>query len=161
MVTLLPMDFDEFPGFFEQATLLFASENVAAGRWTEAGSIERSRVENSRLLPEGIATAGQFLFQVTVAGLPSPVGYLWLAEMPRGSNMFAFVCQIFINVEHRRKGYARSTLQAAEQFAINRGLSGIGLHVFAHNSGAQGLYRALGYHATSMNMFKSLGGSDA
>jgi len=161
MITLLPMRAEAFPSFVEQATLLFAHENVAAGRWSDAGSIERSRAENSKLLPEGIATSGQFLFEITDPELLSPVGYLWLAEMPRNSTKFAFVCQIYVEPAHRRKGYARAALQTAERFAVDHGLSGVGLHVFSHNSGARALYQALGYQVTSMNMFKPFGKNDA
>ena len=160
MVSLSPMSAEAFPAFFEQAVLLFASENVAAGRWTEQGSIERSRLENTKLLTEGIASPGQFLFEICAAEHRGQVGYLWLAPMPRGSTKFAFVVQVFIKPEHRRSGYASSALRAAESFALGQGLSGIGLHVFAHNSGARALYQSLGYAVTSSNMFKPLS-SDA
>ena len=36
------------------------------------------------------------------------------------------------------------------------GLSAIGLHVFAYNSGSQALYASLGYEVTGSNMRKSL-----
>jgi len=36
------------------------------------------------------------------------------------------------------------------------GLSGIALHVFGHNSGAQALYASLGYQITNLNLFKPL-----
>ena len=161
MVLLSPMRDEAFPAFFEQAVLLFASENVAAGRWTDVGSIERSRLENEKLLADGLATSGQFVFEIVATEHEHHVGYLWLAPMPRGSTKFAFVCQIFIRPEHRRRGYASAALQAGERFALDQGLSGIGLHVFAHNAGAQALYQALGYRVTSSNMFKSLRSSDA
>ncbi len=41
------------------------------------------------------------------------------------------------------------------------GLSGIALHVFAHNAEAQALYRSLGYNVASMNMLKPLDARDA
>ena len=53
-------------------------------------------------------------------------------------------------------GVAISTLQATEHFAVEQGLSAIGLHVFAHNTGAQALWQALGYRVTSSNMLKTL-----
>ena len=36
------------------------------------------------------------------------------------------------------------------------GLRDIGLHVFAHNDGAQALYHALGYEVTGLNMRKAM-----
>ncbi len=40
--------------------------------------------------------------------------------------------------------------------AQKRGLSGIALHVFGQNTGAQALYQKLGYLPTNINMFKPL-----
>lgn len=37
-----------------------------------------------------------------------------------------------------------------------RGLTGIALHVFGQNTGAQALYQKLGYLPTNINMFKQL-----
>ena len=37
-----------------------------------------------------------------------------------------------------------------------RGLAGIALHVFGHNTGAQALYHRLGFVTTNINMFKQL-----
>jgi RimJ/RimL family protein N-acetyltransferase len=39
---------------------------------------------------------------------------------------------------------------------VGLGLSGIALHVFGHNHGAQALYAKLGFVATNINLFKSL-----
>ena len=155
------MSAEAFPAFFEQAVALYAAESIAAGRFTESDALDRSRADNAKLLSEGIATAGQFFFEVVATDQNNPVGYLWLAAMPRGSTKVAFVYQIIIKPEHRRKGHARAALLAAETFAVAQGLSGIALHVFAHNVGAQALYRALGYHIASLNMLKPLGGGAA
>jgi hypothetical protein len=45
-----------------------------------------------------------------------------------------------------------------------RGLAGVALHVFGHNSSAQALYHKLGYQTTNISMFKTLvdrGGGDS
>jgi hypothetical protein len=44
-----------------------------------------------------------------------------------------------------------------EQEARRRGMVGIALHVFGHNAGAKQLYEQLGFRATNINMFKSVG----
>ena len=161
MVTLQPISPEAFPAFFEQAVTFYAAQNVAAGRFTESDALELSRADTVKLLPDGIRTAGQLFFSVLVASEDEPVGHLWLASMPRGSSRIMFVCQVIIKPEHRRRGYARSALLAAEELAVEHGLPGIGLHVFSHNAEAQALYRALGYKVASLNMLKPLGPSDA
>jgi ribosomal protein S18 acetylase RimI-like enzyme len=37
-----------------------------------------------------------------------------------------------------------------------QGLSSLALHVFSFNTGAQALYRSIGYGISGMNMFKPL-----
>ena len=57
---------------------------------------------------------------------------------------------------HRRQGHATKAFAALEQEVLALGLSGIGLHVFVHNSAAHALYVTLGYAATNITMFKVL-----
>jgi hypothetical protein len=45
---------------------------------------------------------------------------------------------------------------AQDEQARQRGLTGVALHVFDHNTGAQALYQKLGYLTTNINMFKPL-----
>jgi ribosomal protein S18 acetylase RimI-like enzyme len=161
MVILKPISAEAFPDFFEQAVTFYAAQNVAAGRFTESDAQALSRADTLKLLPDGIETAGQFFFSIVEPSEDEPVGYLWLASMPRGSSRVLFVCQIIIKPERRRRGYARSALLAAERLAVEHGLSGIALHVFAHNAEAQALYRTLGYNVASLNMLKALGPGDA
>lgn len=161
MVSLQPISVDAFPAFFEQAVNFYAAQNVAAGRFSELDALSLSRADTRKLLPDGIETPGQFFFDVIAAGAAEPVGHMWLASMPRGSSRVMFVCQVIVKPEHRRRGYARAALLAAEKLALEQGLSGIALHVFAHNTQAQALYRALGYSVASLNMLKPLGAGDA
>ena len=161
MVILQPIAVDAFPAFVDQAVAFYAGQNVAAGRFSESDALALSRTETQKLLPDGIATPGQFFFEVMAVGAAGAVGHLWLASMPRGSSRVMFVCQVLVKPEHRRKGYARAALLAAEQLALEQGLSGIALHVFSHNTHAQALYRGLGYGVASLNMLKPLGIGDA
>ncbi len=161
MVTLEPITSEAFPAFFEQAVEFYALQNIAAKRFLESDALALSRADTHKLLPNGFETPGQFFFNLKLAGSAESVGHMWLANMPRGSSRVMFVCQIFVKPEHRRKGYARSALLAAEDTAREQGLSSIALHVFAHNTEAEALYRALGYAVASLNMLKSLSAGDA
>ncbi|MBC7620567.1 MAG: GNAT family N-acetyltransferase [Candidatus Saccharibacteria bacterium] len=57
---------------------------------------------------------------------------------------------------HRRPGHAVAAFAALEKQVLALGLSGMGLHVFAHNTAAHALYAKLGFAATNINMFKVL-----
>ena len=79
------------------------------------------------------------------------VGLELAQDVPVGS-----VYNIEIGAAHRRKGHAFRALQALEAMAVAAGATSIGLNVFAFNTGAQALYRKLGYATTNFNMRKRL-----
>lgn len=156
MTILAALTEEQYPVFFELAATTYAEENVRGGRWLAADAMALARSETSRLLPSGISTADNFLYSVCSESDQGVVGYLWFAEMQRGSARIAFICQVLIEPSHRRKGHARSALEAVQAIAEKRGLSGLALHVFAHNEAANALYRSLGYRVSSLNLIKSL-----
>ena len=156
MTTLVPMRAEEFALFFEMAVASYAADNVAVGRWSKSDAIDLSRAENERLLPQGLATPNAFLYEVLTEVGGTTVGYLWFSAVARGSAKGAFVYQVQIKPEFRRRGHARAALEAIEGIAMAEGLSSVALNVFAHNAGARALYGSLGYGVTSVNMLKPL-----
>jgi ribosomal protein S18 acetylase RimI-like enzyme len=165
MNTLLrPMTEAGFARWFEHSVARYADENVAAGRWPADGALARADEGCRRLLPGGLATPGQQLFTVHEAAEGAPagaeagveVGVLWLAVTEHPGGRSGYVYEIEIWPAHRRRGHARGAFLALEALAREQGLADIGLHVFAHNHGAQALYRALGYEPTGINMQKRL-----
>ena len=57
----------------------------------------------------------------------------------------------------RFASYLEAAIAGYAQDNVSAGASGIGLNVFAGNTGAQALYRKLGYVTTNFNMSKLLG----
>jgi ribosomal protein S18 acetylase RimI-like enzyme len=142
----------------------YAAEHVQAGNWEEAGALARSVAEFHRYLPDGLATPGQFLFSIlppAEAGQPVvPVGVIWFGERaprPGPGQRRGWIYDLYIEPEHRRRGYARQAMRVLEAEARARGFSYLGLHVFGANHGARALYESLGYEVTNVNMGKNLG----
>lgn len=160
---ILPMTFlsamtePEFTAYLEVAIPEFAQEKVVSGQWAQAEALALSRQGYAELLPHGLATPDHFLFTVRDRATSAAVGMLWFAVQQRGDQRIAYVYDIAIDPAHQRRGHARRAFAALEEQASQRGLSGIALHVFGHNTGAQALYRGLGYQTTNINMFKPLG----
>jgi len=161
MVRLVPMTDTEFHEFVERTLLDYARDKVASGEWTASESVERSRAEFDRLLPQGLATPDQYLFTLKDDARDERVGDLWFAvrrpPMPPGG----FIYDIFIDAAHRRKGHAEAALRALEPFARAHGAETIGLHVFGYNHGAIALYQKVGYETTNLLMRKTLDGRTA
>jgi ribosomal protein S18 acetylase RimI-like enzyme len=152
-----------FPDYMLSSVAAYAEENVASGRWPREGALERSRADFEVLLPQGLATPNHFVFEIMARNVGAdsctPVGVLWFAVEERHGVRSAFVYDVEIKTEFRRQGHARRAFQALELLVRELGLASIGLHVFAHNPGAQALYESLGYRVNSLNMTKHLGAS--
>ncbi|MEK7807468.1 MAG: GNAT family N-acetyltransferase [Chloroflexota bacterium] len=152
MIQLLPMTQPEFDAFLESSIPEYAADKVRAGNWTQAESLERSRKGYADLLPQGLATPNNYLFSVKDSQSDERLGWFWLAVEKDN----AFIYDIVINEEHRRKGYGTQVMHAAEVEARHLRCNKIGLHVFGFNKEAFALYQKLGYEVTNINMSKAI-----
>jgi ribosomal protein S18 acetylase RimI-like enzyme len=150
-----------YPVYLESAIKGYAEENVAAGRWPQVGAIERSREDFESLLPLGLDTPDNFLFEILDEDNGPIVGHVWYKLEQKHGSCSAYVYDLEVKPEHRRKGHAWRALKALELLATESGATSIGLNVFANNIGAQRLYQKLGYVPTNVNMSKSLGRTEA
>ena len=145
-VTLRPMTGAEFAGYRDQLVTAYAQDMIDAGAFTDpAASLAASEQSTVELLPDGVDTSGQHLWtaydgrQVT-----DSVGILWIAvDGPK-----AFIYDIEVREEQRRRGYGREVLDAGARAALDLGATTLGLNVFGHNEGALALYERAGYATT-------------
>jgi GNAT superfamily N-acetyltransferase len=139
--TLRPMTADEFQRFSDGEVEGFAEELASAGMEREQ-ALERSRTMMADLLPAGRESPGMEFHVGEVAG--EPVGDLWLSTR----ETMAFVYNIEVHPEQRRRGYGAAIMNAAAHRCRDLGHPVLGLNVFAHNPGARALYDKLGYRVT-------------
>lgn len=154
MTVLAPITATEFADFKVRSIATYAREKIASGEWAEAGSLEAARDAFNSLLPQGPETPGNHVFALRAETGGPPIGVLWFAERKRAGQRIAYLYEIVIHPQFRRQGHASRAFQLLEGTATEMGLSGIALHVFAHNKGAQALYESLGYQASNITMFK-------
>lgn len=154
-IGLEPMTQAQYDAWLSDAIVGYAHEHVVSGRWSEAESLQKSRDEYARLLPEGPATSGHRLWMITRSNDRQAVGVLWIhfIKTPRPH---VFIYDIEIRPEFRRQGFAEAAMRKLEQEAKEMGAETIRLHVFGHNTAARPLYEKLGYVATNINMAKAL-----
>ena len=140
-LTLRPMTHAEYSMFIDGEVEGFAEELASAGMELEQ-ALERSRTMMGELLPDGLQSPGMAFDVAEVGG--EPVGDLWLST---GDTM-AFVYNIVVRPEQRRRGYGAAIMTAAALRCRDLGHPVLGLNVFAHNPHARGLYDKLGYRVT-------------
>lgn len=155
-VELAPLSEHDFQLYKERLVQEYASQSVAAGRVEETEAMDWSRRETEKFLPDGLHTRNALLFKIVPTDSRSTtVGYIWCGTDP-GNAKNAFIYDLFIYPEHRRRGYATRALRKLEVLAREEGYNAVALHVYAHNIAATELYGNLGYEATSSVLRKKL-----
>ena len=156
MTVLVPMSPDIYASYLAAAVAGYAQDNVDSGRWPAEGALARSNADFADSLPQGLQTTDNYLYEIKSAESGPTVGFIWFAVEEKHGLKSAFVYDVEIKPAFRRQGHAAAAFAALERLVGELGLASVGLHVFAHNTGAQALYRKLGYAVTSVNMLKHL-----
>lgn len=153
-VSLKAMNGVAFSEYQKRAIPHYAKENIKSGRWNESEALEKSKKYFELLLPEGIETKDNYLFNILEKKNSVSVGYVWVKIIDNIGTKSAFICDIEIYEFCRRKGYAKSGLNCIEKVVADVGATSLGLHVFNHNAAARALYNSTGYQTVSHNMQK-------
>lgn len=156
MVQLVPISAEEFDSYIVRQVSDYAEEKIAAGAWAKEGALERSKKEIKRLLPRGKDTESNFIFKIADDSTGVKVGTIWIKAFRDVGVPYAFVYDIIIDRDERRKGYGKAAMKALEAVVKELGLGRIGLHVFGHNEAAIKLYETSGFRVTDINMMKTL-----
>lgn len=156
MIYLQPMNEAEYQEYLDVAVADYAQEHVKAGRWSSEEALQEARKEYQALLPDGVNSKNQYLFTIVDEQTGAKVGMLWFAATERADERVAFVYDVIVYEQFRRRGYGEQAFQALETKVRESGLKKIGLHVFGHNYAARAMYEKLGYVVTNVQMSKSL-----
>ncbi|WP_311259015.1 GNAT family N-acetyltransferase [Microbacterium sp. WCS2018Hpa-9] len=142
-LVVTPMTPERFTSFATASEAAFAEDLAASGRYSAEDAAIESHRQMLLELPDGVESEGQELFTAHVDD--AEIGVLWIGVRRRGGRPHAFILDIEIASDQRRKGYGRDLLLAAEHEAARLGADSIGLHVFGFNTSAISLYESLGY----------------
>jgi len=153
---LVPMSDTEYADYIAVLIPDYAADHVRAGNWAADEAEAKAAAQVKELLPDGPRTPDQYLYTLHVDEEQEPVGIIWLAVMRQGLHPRAFIYDILIYENFRRRGYATQGLRAIEEKASELGATSIALHVFGHNDGARTLYEKVGYVVTDYVMAKDL-----
>jgi GNAT superfamily N-acetyltransferase len=131
----------------------FAQEKVEAGTWPESEALERSAQSYRELLRDGLETPGHVIRSIVTED-GQRVGHVWWTPTDRPSGRVAFIYDIAVYPDHRRRGYAQAALAEVEAWAREHGCAGVQLHVHGANTGARQLYLRAGFVETDVTMLK-------
>ncbi|MDO9458440.1 GNAT family N-acetyltransferase [Nocardioides sp.] len=149
VVTLEPMDAAAYDLWEADEIDAYAEARTRSGESPEH-ALKVSREQHAELLPDGLATEHHQFFVGRVDGLQ--VGTLWVGtERP-----IAFVYDVAVDEDHRRRGYGGGLMRAGALWAQQQGSHALGLNVFGYNHGARALYEGLGYETVELYQGKEL-----
>jgi ribosomal protein S18 acetylase RimI-like enzyme len=153
-VRLEPMTDAEYRAFTETVEDGYARQITESGSMSWEAAVEKASADFAAQLPDGRHTANQYLrtaFDGDIA-----VGLLWLRVDTAPGGRRAFVNDVEVFQDFRRRGYGRAIMLAGEELARSLGATVIGLNVWGGNAGARALYDQLGYDILAIQMQKRL-----
>lgn len=154
MITLQPMNEEEFNQYISYAIKDYANEKIVSGNWSEEEAIDLSRESFEKNLPENEKTANNHLFSVFHNEIV--VGMIWIFQKAPLNPTEGFIYDFVIFDQYQGQGYGKKTMKELELIAKELGITKIGLHVFGHNKIASGLYKKMGYEITNITMSKTI-----
>lgn len=153
-VRLEPMTAPRFAEFMAAIIPPYVAERMAADHLSQDAAERFARDQHARLLSAGQLTPGHHFQSLVAADIAEPVGGVWF--FLDAEKREAFLYNITVFSDYRRRGYATATLALVEAAARSAGCAVLGLNVFANNAGAAELYHRAGYKTVSSHMNRRL-----
>jgi ribosomal protein S18 acetylase RimI-like enzyme len=149
VVELRPMTPEEYERWRGPAVIDYAQAWVDSGILTAEEAKKRAEKQFDELLPDGLDTDKHAFFTPVDAG--EGVGVLWV-HFDDSDERRAFIYDIQVHEQLRRRGYGRAIIAALVDEARARGARSIGLNVFGSNPGAKALYDQMGFEVSATQM---------
>ncbi|MDE5054443.1 GNAT family N-acetyltransferase (plasmid) [Niallia taxi] len=154
MITLQPMNQEEFKQYISYAIKDYAKDKIASGNWSENEAIDLSKKAFERLLPKDEKTENNHLFSIFHNNIL--VGMIWISQKEPTNSNEGFIYDFVIFEQYQGLGYGKKAMKEVEIIAKQLGMNKMVLHVFGHNKIARGLYEKMGYEITNITMAKTI-----
>ncbi|ATP40882.1 GNAT family N-acetyltransferase [Solibacillus sp. R5-41] len=154
MITLQPMNQEEFKQYISYAIEDYAKDKIASGNWSKDEAIDLSRESFERLLPKDEKTENNHLLSIFHNDIL--IGMIWISQKATTNPSEGFIYDFVIIEQYQGQGYGKKAMKEAEIIAKELGMNKIGLNVFGHNKIARGLYEKMGYEITNITMAKTI-----
>ncbi len=150
MIELKPMSDADFESYFAESVRSYAEEVAPRKQISfERAFADAEKYYREIILPHGLQTPGQFLFNIVEISSGLKVGYLHAGEKSDGTaGDEIFGWDILIYPPYRRKGYARLAIRSLAENLKNSGYKAGHCFVWDDNLGAIHLYKSFGFEPT-------------
>lgn len=150
---LRPMTDDEYLSYYDAAVASLAEEEARAFELGAEEAHRRSVAGFERLVPNKVLSGSTQRICV-IERDRDDVGVIWYELRSMGRE--AYIYDLLIWPQYRRRGYASQALHALESELGNAGVEKILLNVFDHNEIARTFYEAHGFATRARLMRKTI-----
>jgi ribosomal protein S18 acetylase RimI-like enzyme len=159
MVHLELMSETQFQSYLDTAVEDYAQAHLKSGDCAQEDALRLAQKDYQELLPDGLQSKNQFLFSIhdDALGKNEIIGMVWFGVTAARVVRSAFIYDLKIREDLRRKGYGVRVMDRVEELVQEMGIDTVGLHVMGYNHAARALYEKMGYQITGIGMTKTLG----
>ena len=155
MIRLQPMTEAEFLEYSENSIISYARTSPKYRDVDATTAIREVRLNYfTKIMPEGFCSKGHLLFSLFDEA--AHVGYLHLGEVPAPGSKTLHAWDFIIFEACRGRGLGKRAMAAAGEKLKQLGYHRITLNVFGDNEVARGLYKAMGFQVTQLQMAADL-----
>ncbi|MFE4335466.1 GNAT family N-acetyltransferase [Streptomyces sp. NPDC056831] len=140
-VTARPMTQAEYPEWLTSEKAAYVDDIVRAGALSPEEATRKSDRDFAKLIPEGLATPDNTFLVLEAAGEQIGTGWLKHGHLPGVTYGYS----LYVQEQHRGKGYGRAAMSAGEQATLAAGDSTLMFTVWGGNEVAMNLYTSVGY----------------
>lgn len=144
-VSLRKMTKEEYEAFYRWSVEHQVEELMEERQLSREEAMEETEAELSRMLPQGLDTAEQYLMTILEDRTQENMGFIWTLREETERGKQSFLCDFAVWESQRRKGYGSAALALAEHQAGEADCRESVLFVAEGNSGAMVLYQKAGY----------------
>ena len=144
-VTARPMTPAEYSEWLASEKDAYIGDIVRAGAMSPEEAVRKSDRDFAQLLPEGLATPDTTLLVLEAAG--EQIGTGWLKHRYRPGVTYGY--SLYVDEQHRGKGYGRAAMAVGEQATLAGGDSTLMFTVWGGNEVAMNLYTSAGYQVVT------------
>lgn len=152
MFKLENMDLKSFQNYRKDALQRISKDYLESGVYNKGEASQMAEHLFTEMLPEGINTPGQYLYNLTENG--KTIGIIWYGVM---NNAFGFINDVLIAEPYQNRGYEIEALKLLEEDALKKGIKRLDLHTYTNNKSKLALFEKMGYHPYYLRLSKNLG----
>ncbi len=142
----------------EIARLNNAVQQLHAEHYPDVFKFPTDPMEMETFFRDKIQADDSFVLMARISG--NAVGYVWGQIQRKEENLFKhaqeriYICQLSVDLAHRRKGVGRELIRAVEHLAKEKGIHRIALDSWVFNDQAHRFFEALGFSTFNIIMSK-------